>query len=57
PYQFLKKYYERNLSEAAYSADKRRFGWKIRQKRDDRQEMAMFAIGLLHNLFTIRVIK
>jgi transposase len=55
PYQFLKRYYKRNLSEAGFSADKRRFGTVIRQKREDRKEMAMFAVGLLHNLFTIRV--
>ncbi|MBU7011506.1 MAG: ISNCY family transposase [Theionarchaea archaeon] len=55
PVQYLKTYFQRNLSEAAFSADKRRFGWVLRQKREDRQEMAMFSIALLHNFFTIRV--
>jgi len=55
PYKFLKRYFRRNLSESGFSADKRRFGWLIRQKREDRREMALFAIGLLHNLFAIRV--
>jgi transposase len=44
------------VSEAGFSADKRRFGWMIRQKRDDRREMAMFSIALLHNFFTTRVV-
>ncbi len=28
----------------------------IRQKREDRQEMAMFSIALLHNIFAVRII-
>ena len=31
------------------------FDWLIRQKREDRREMALFAIGLWHNVFAIRV--
>ncbi|HLD57565.1 MAG TPA: ISNCY family transposase, partial [archaeon] len=38
-----------------FSSDKSRFGGLIRQKREDRQSMAMLAIGFLHNLFFIRV--
>ena len=55
PYLFLKNYYLRNLSEFGFSADKRRFGGIIRQKREDWREMASFSIGLLHNIFTVRV--
>ena len=55
PYRFLKRYFKRNLSEAGFSADKRRFGWVVRQRREDRREMALFAIGLLHNIFAVRV--
>jgi transposase len=55
PIEYLKTYFLRNLSEAAFSADKRRFGWIIRQKREDCQDMAMFSIALLHNIFTVRV--
>lgn len=54
PYGYLKEYFLRNLSESAFSADKRRFGWKIRQRREDRREMAVFAIGVLHNIFSVR---
>jgi len=55
PYLFLKNYYLRNLSESGFSADKRRFGGVIRQKREDRRETASFSITLLHNIFTVRV--
>jgi len=27
----------------------------IRQRKEDRQEMAMLSIALLHNIFTVRV--
>jgi len=55
PYLFLKNYYLRNLSESGFSADKRRFGGLVRQKREDRREMALFSIAFLHNIFTVRV--
>lgn len=55
PITFLKKYFERNSSEWGFSSDKRRFGWTIKQKREDRKEAAMFSIALMHNLFAIRV--
>ena len=57
PYRFLKRYFKRNLSEAGFSADKRRFGWLIRQRREDRREMALFAVGLWHNIFAVRVMR
>jgi len=55
PYLFLKNYLLRNLNESGFSADKRRFGGIIRQKREDRREMALFSIAFLHNVFTVRV--
>jgi transposase len=55
PYLFLKSYYLRNLCESGFSADKRRFGGLIRQKREDRRETAMFSTTFLHNLFIARV--
>lgn len=54
PYEYLKEYFLRNVSESAFSADKRRFGWKVRQRREDRREMALFSIGVLHNIFSVR---
>ena len=56
PVKYLETYFKRNLSETGFSSDKRRFGWILPQKRRDRQEMAMFAIALLHNIFAVRVI-
>jgi transposase len=55
PYLFLKGYYLRNLCESGFSADKRRFGGLIRQKREDRRETAIFSTTFLHNIFTARV--
>jgi hypothetical protein len=55
PYDHLKEYYKRNLCETMYACDKRRFGRTIRQRREDRQEMAMAGIAILHNVFTTRV--
>lgn len=55
PIAFLSRYFMRNLSESAFSSDKRRFGDLIRQKREDRQEMALFSIAVWHNIYAIRV--
>lgn len=55
PYLFLKNYFLRNLSESGFSADKARFGGLIRQRREDRREMALFSIAFLHNIFMVRV--
>jgi len=55
PIEFLSNYFKRNLCESSFSSDKRRFGWIIRQKRDDRIELALFVITILHNIFAIRV--
>ncbi|MDR0492725.1 MAG: hypothetical protein LBH74_03690 [Nitrososphaerota archaeon] len=41
PIKFLTQYYYRNLSESGFSADKRRFGGLIKQKRKDRQKTVM----------------
>jgi transposase len=55
PYLYLKGYFLRNLSESGFSADKRRFGGLVRQKREDRREMALFSIAFLHNIFIVRI--
>jgi len=55
PISFLSRYFMRNLNESAFSADKRRFGHLIRQKRTDRQEMALFSIAVWHNIYAIRI--
>lgn len=55
PYLYLKGYFLRCLNESGFSADKRRFGGLVRQKREDRREIALFSIAFLHNIFTVRV--
>lgn len=54
PAEFLKSYFKRNLSESGFSSDKRRLGWRIRQKRDDRRKPDLFCTTLLHNIFFVR---
>lgn len=55
PVVFLSEYFQRNLSESGFSADKGRFGRVIRQRRVDRQETALFSNAFLHNLYAIRI--
>jgi transposase len=51
PKGYLREYYRRNQSESGISEDKRRFGWRIVQKREDRANTAAFCAALWHNLF------
>lgn len=55
PASYMEEYFQRELCESYYSADKERFGRKIRQRREDRRERASFAVTVLHNLFSVRV--
>ncbi|MDI6738711.1 MAG: ISNCY family transposase [Nanoarchaeota archaeon] len=50
---YLENYYKRNLSEAGFSSDKRNFGWEVRQKREERIDMALNCTGAWHNLFNL----
>jgi transposase len=43
PVDFLAEYFHRNVCESGFSADKGRFGKTIRQKREDRQQIALFS--------------
>jgi len=51
PKGYLREYYRRNQSESGISEDKRRFGWRIAQRREDRVDTAVFCAALWHNLF------
>jgi transposase len=53
--EFLSEYFHRNISESGFSSDKGRFGRIVRQKREDRQETALFSNAFLHNLYAIRI--
>lgn len=50
---FLGEYFRRNQSESGFSEDKRRFGWKIPQKRTERIETNNFCSSLWHNVLWI----
>lgn len=52
---FLDQYFKRELSESYFAADKGRFGQELRQRREDRREMAGFGVAVLHNIFSVRV--
>lgn len=55
PVAFLKGYFMRNLTETANACDKRRFGHTVRQQIEERQEAALRAIEVLHNIWAVRV--
>jgi transposase len=55
PVDFLSEYFHRNLSESGFSADKGRFGSIVRQRREDRQQTALFSNALFHNIYAIRI--
>lgn len=55
PKSYLAEYFRRNQSESAFSEDKRRFGWKIPQKRPERIETNNFCTSLWHNMFWLGV--
>ncbi len=48
---YLREYYRRCQSESGFSEDKRRFGWTIAQKREDRMDTANFCTLVWHNMF------
>jgi transposase len=51
PEGFLQEYFRRNQSESGFSEDKRRFGWKVLQRREDRIETNDMCTSLWHNMF------
>lgn len=48
---YLEQFYQRESSESEFSVDKRRFGWKVEQRRKDRIDTALACTNLWHNLF------
>lgn len=49
----LEEYFKRNNSESEFGADKKMFGWKVRQKREDRIDTALLCRDIWHNLFRL----
>lgn len=50
---FLKEYYQRENSESGFARDKKMFGWKVGQKREDRINRAINATTVWHNLLLL----
>lgn len=48
---YLKEYFQRVNSENGFAQDKKMFGWKVAQKREDRINTALFCRCVWHNLF------
>jgi len=46
----LREYYKRENSESSFGCDKKMFGWRIMQKREDRIDTAIFCKTIWHNL-------
>lgn len=53
--QYLEEYFKRNNSESQFASDKKLFGWRISQKRDDRIDTALLVRMVWHNLLLIYV--
>lgn len=51
--KYLEEYFKRNNSESGWSADKKMFGWRVKQKRDDRINTALFCRAIWHNLLRL----
>lgn len=50
-WNYLKEYFQRVNSENCFGVDKKLFGWKVSQKRNDRIDNALFCRCVWHNLF------
>lgn len=49
----LEEYFKRENSECHFGVDKKMFGWKVRQKRPERIDTALFCRDIWHNLFRL----
>ncbi|MEK6936429.1 MAG: ISNCY family transposase [Nanoarchaeota archaeon] len=50
---YLKEYFQRNNSEVGWASDKKMFGWKVSQKREDRIDTSLFVKAVWHNLLLL----
>lgn len=48
--KYLEEYFQRNNSESGWASDKKMFGWKVSQKRQDRIDASLFVKAVWHNL-------
>lgn len=49
--EYLKEYYQRNQSESGFAEDKKRIGWGLGQKREDRIDTANMLTTVWHNFY------
>lgn len=54
--KYLGEYFKRVNSENGFSQDKKLFGDRVRQKRNDRIDTVLFCRGVWHNLLYLLVI-
>lgn len=54
-FNYLQEFFKRNNSESGFSNDKKMFGWKVEQKKEDRIETAIFCKMIWRNLFRLKV--
>ncbi len=52
-FKYLWEYYRRENSETAFSTDKRRTGWIIQQRKENRIQTAITCNNLWHNLLRL----
>lgn len=51
--EYLEGYFQRNQSESGIAEDKKRVGWKLGQKRNDRIDTANALTSMWHNLYWV----
>jgi len=54
-HKYFGEYFKRNQSESGFSEDKRRFGWRIPQRLENRINTSYFGIFTWHNLFWVGI--
>lgn len=54
-FSYLEQYYKRENSESGFSQDKKWFGWKVEQRKEDRIDTAIKCSNILHNLFNLYI--
>jgi transposase len=51
--RYLEEYFKRNNSESGWATDKKMFGWRVSQKRQDRIDTCLLVRAVWHNLLLI----
>ncbi len=51
--KYLEEYFKRNNSESGWASDKKMFGWKVNQKKQERIDACLLVRAVWHNLLLI----